>query len=709
MSATPRADATRTATWRPTLPSGVRLAGEMQDTSFEEQQWLVEREGRFAQVSGLLYHVLEQVDGRRNVEEIARAASDRAGRTLAPADALELLERRLVPAGLVAPPPTGGRGERVRRFFRMAVAGPARQVLEDAEAPRPRSAAGSAGSPTGINLRVVALRPGLIEPVTGVLQFLFTPVVAVTLLAMTGVCHIWLYLFHGVAGGIHEVLYTPGLVPATFGLLTASAAFHEFGHAAALRYGGGRVRGMGAGFYFVYPTFFTDVTENYRLPRWARVRTDLGGFFFNLVFTLGLFALHGRTGWEFPLLAVMLIDIEILHQLLPIGRLDGYWLLADLAGVPDFFSLIGPYLRSVLPRPLVAWWRGPTLPPLKRWARAVLSIYTLVAVPLMALLFLLAVRGAPRVLVTAHDALATQAAALERAWRAGDAVGAAGAAVQALLLCLPAIGVAVMLGATGRAALGALWRWSRPTAQRRAGAALATAAVAAVLVLLWAPQVRGKAAHSLAAEGGGAASVEGVEVATTAPATHTAPAAEAAANDRGAGQGGLTPIRAGERGTLPQALGAAVPPARGPVQGVTATRAPTQFGGGQAATASAPSATAIATVTAAIAPTPTVVATIAAATAPTAPAVFTARSSPVASPSAGSTWVAPGAATTAATTIATGAATTATAQRTQGLPTPTVGGGPTSTLASRPTSTLSRAPSATPGASAQPAGARTNT
>src|SRR5918998_2631980 len=103
---------------------------------------------------------------------------------------------------------------------------------------------------------------------------------------------------------------------------------------------------MGAGIYMVYPAFYTDVSDNYRLPRWARVRTDLGGFYFNLIFVLGLMGLYVVTGQQFLLLVVVLINLEIIHQLLPFVRLDGYWTLADITGIPDLFTHIGPYLRT---------------------------------------------------------------------------------------------------------------------------------------------------------------------------------------------------------------------------------------------------------------------------------------------------------------------------------------------------------------------------
>ena len=41
-------------------------------------------------------------------------------------------------------------------------------------------------------------------------------------------------------------------------------------------------------------------------------------------------------------------NLEIIHQLLPFLRLDGYWTLADITGVPDFFSQMTAFIRSAL-------------------------------------------------------------------------------------------------------------------------------------------------------------------------------------------------------------------------------------------------------------------------------------------------------------------------------------------------------------------------
>jgi putative peptide zinc metalloprotease protein len=103
------------------------------------------------------------------------------------------------------------------------------------------------------------------------------------------------------------------------------------------------------GLYLVFPAFFTDVTDGYRLTRAARVRTDLGGVYFHLLFASALIAGTAVTGNQLLLFAALLINIEIGRQFIPFVRLDGYWLLTDLTGVPDFLSQMGPFLRSILP------------------------------------------------------------------------------------------------------------------------------------------------------------------------------------------------------------------------------------------------------------------------------------------------------------------------------------------------------------------------
>jgi putative peptide zinc metalloprotease protein len=242
------------------------------------------------------------------------------------------------------------------------------------------------------------------------------------------------------------------------------------------------------GLYIVYPAFYTDVTENYKLPRWARLRTDLGGFYFNLLFILALLAIYRLTGYEFLILIVVILNLEIIHQTLPFVRLDGYWALADATGIPDFFSQIVPFLRSHLPR-WVPLPDGARMAELKTWGKFAFAAYILITIPLLLFLLFTMIRAAPRIVATAWDALLSQFGTIGKSFGAGDVVIALAAIVQVVLLALPLLGIVVTLFTLGRRVFGAIWRWSKPTPTRRVAGALASVAIVAGIAALWAPQL----------------------------------------------------------------------------------------------------------------------------------------------------------------------------------------------------------------------------
>jgi putative peptide zinc metalloprotease protein len=413
----------------PMLASGVELVGEMEETGFEERQWLVRRGERFLQLSELLYRVAERADGESTHEEMAEGVTRSTDWLVSAENVRKLLQSKLLPLGLVAP-------------------------AEDS-ALRDVRAGERTASLLRVNGRTRLLEPSTINPITKVLQILFTPLILVPVLLVVGLAHAWLYSAHGVSGAVRDVLYAPGLLLVVLGILFISGIFHEFGHAAALRYGGGRVRGMGAGFYLVYPALYTDTTDAYRLGRWARVRTDLGGFYFHLIFALGLIGFYVVTGWEFLLLAVLLINLGIVYQCMPFVRFDGYWTLADLTGIPDFFSQMGAFLRSVLP---VRRWKGERLPDLKPWVKAVFALYVIVTVPVLSLLLFLLVTSLPGIATTVWDSLLLLAREFSLALDEGNLVGMALLAVQLFILGIQVLGISYLLYALGRMLLVALWR-----------------------------------------------------------------------------------------------------------------------------------------------------------------------------------------------------------------------------------------------------------
>jgi len=444
---------------QPALGEDVELLGEMKESAFVDPQWLISRGGRYVQVTELLYQVAGQIDGTRTWQQIAEAASQNYDRAITPDEVRDLIATSLIPSGIVKLPNGSTTAQ----------------------------AAGEA-SPLQLNLKLKMLPPAAIEAVTGVLKCFYYPPVMISLLVATAIAQYWVFFVHGLGAGLYESMNTPGMLAALLGLILLSAIFHEFGHASGLTYGGGKVGAMGAGLYIVYPALYTDVTDNYRLGRWGRIRTDLGGFYFNLLFSLGLTGAYFLTGEEFLLVGIAAIDIEIVHQILPFIRMDGYWALADLTGIPDFFSSIGAYLRSVLPRwaPLP---KGRDLPELKLWAKVFFAAYILFVVPLLIGMFFLLFRALPRIIATGAEAFWDQATGLPDTFANGDYLLGLATILQILLLLLPTIGSVLIFAKLGKRFVTGVWKWGEGSLPKRIVGSTAIAGAAALLLLMWAPQV----------------------------------------------------------------------------------------------------------------------------------------------------------------------------------------------------------------------------
>src|SRR4029077_19590062 len=114
----------------------------------------------------------------------------------------------------------------------------------------------------------------------------------------------WLFAVHGLGGGLRQGLRDPAGLLAALGLSGGSALFHGCGRAAGCRYGGARPGVIGVGIYMVWPAFFTNVTDSYRLSRAGRLRTDLGGLYFNLIFMLALAGIYAASSAQVLLLVI---------------------------------------------------------------------------------------------------------------------------------------------------------------------------------------------------------------------------------------------------------------------------------------------------------------------------------------------------------------------------------------------------------------------
>ena len=438
----------------PRLAEGVELLGEYQDSGYSQPPSLVRRaDGQVIQMSALLYQVTCRIDGSRDPAAIADLVSGDLGRSLTADQVRYLITAKLLPLGVV--------------------------TAEGAPAAPPKASPLLALRARG------TLLPGRAANAAGVLlRPLFRwPVVAAVAVSVAAVDY-WLFAVHGLGGGLQQVLRNPADLLIVLGLSVLSAVFHECGHAAGCRYGGARPGVIGVGIYLVWPSFFTNVTDSYRLSRAGRLRTDLGGLYFNAVFMLALAGIYAVTSDQLLPVVIAFTHLEMLEQLLPFVRFDGYFILSDLAGVPDLFARVVPVLRSAVSRGR----RDPRVTGLRRRARIVVTGWVLCVIPLLTLTMgylVLHLPAANRALwrsasLQAH--LMTAAAAGHRyAVATVDAIGAA------LVILSLAGSLYIVTGLARRlTALGRSWSVGRPA--RRLLAAAAGLAALTGLAAYWTMQ-----------------------------------------------------------------------------------------------------------------------------------------------------------------------------------------------------------------------------
>jgi putative peptide zinc metalloprotease protein len=406
------------------------------------------------QLAPLLYLIAELSDGRRTNEEIAAAVSEAIKRGVSADNVRQLVDERLRPLGVLAGP--DGSSPELKKVDPLLA----------------------------LKFRAALVPERIVNAITTVFKPLYFPPAIVAVLGGLVALDVWLFAYHGIAQSLRDVLYSPVLLMLMLGLVVLSAAFHECGHATACAYGGARPGVMGAGLYIVWPAFYTDVTDAYRLGKGGRLRTDLGGVYFNTIFILGTAGAYFVTGYEPLLLIIPLQHLEILHQFLPFIRLDGYYIVSDLTGVPDMFSRIRPTLESLLP------WRKASerVTELKAWVRVVVTAYVVTVVPLLLSMFGLMLMNAPRIFATAWDSFFVQYHKVQHDLGGGGSGlhGTIGI-LQMAILVLPALGIVVTFWRVGQRGSVSVWKRTDGHPAARAAVVAATAAVAGFFGYLWWP------------------------------------------------------------------------------------------------------------------------------------------------------------------------------------------------------------------------------
>jgi len=439
----------------PRLADGTELLGEFRDSADSQPPSLVRRpDGQVIQMSRLLYLTASALDGRRDDTAIAETVSAGLGKTLTAGQARYLITEKLAPLGILAVTGTPAAAPAANQLLTLTARG---TLL-------PGRAAAAAGT---------LLRP------------LFRPPVIAAVLAVAAALDYWIFAVHGLGAGLGQAVRDPVDLIIVFALFTASAAFHELGHAAGCRYGGARPGRIGAGLYLMWPSFFTNVTDSYRLGRAGRLRTDLGGLYFNLLSILALAGIYAATGSDILLLAIAAIHLQMLEQLLPFARFDGYWILSDLIGVPDLFARIPPILKNAVTK---GKYPDPRITGMHRAAKIAVTGWVLCVIPVLAATGGYLLLHLPAIDRALWHATVTQGHAAATATAGGHYATAAVAVISVALAAITGAGTIYLIIILIRRTATATLRWTAIHPARGLLAILTTAASAAALALYWAAQ-----------------------------------------------------------------------------------------------------------------------------------------------------------------------------------------------------------------------------
>src|SRR5206468_6617508 len=209
----------------------VELIGEFEDSGFKEAPFIARRsDGQVVQLPPMLYRLAEQIDGRRDFDEIAERFSEAIARRVEAPDVEMLIEEQLRPLGVVA----SGDGSDVEL--------------------------NKVDPLLALKFRAAVIPDRAVHGLTTIFRPLFMgPVVVAVVLAMIGLDG-WLFFVHGVSQSLRHTLYQPLLMLMLIGGVVLATAFHEIGHATACRYGGAKPGVMGGGIYSRRPASRTAIT-----------------------------------------------------------------------------------------------------------------------------------------------------------------------------------------------------------------------------------------------------------------------------------------------------------------------------------------------------------------------------------------------------------------------------------------------------------------
>lgn len=169
-----------------------------------------------------------------------------------------------------------------------------------------------------------------------------------------------------------------------FAVFVSIGVFHELSHAYVTKFYGGEVHSTGFALFYFAPTMYCDCTDSILFEsKWQRLWVSLAGIYVEAwmtVFATALWlATYPDTGLhDFAYKAMLYAGVStVFFNINPLIKIDGYYALTDLLGIPtlreDAFGYLGAFIQRRLLRLPVP------LDPLPRRRRRFLAVYGILA------------------------------------------------------------------------------------------------------------------------------------------------------------------------------------------------------------------------------------------------------------------------------------------------------------------------------------------
>ena len=192
------------------------------------------------------------------------------------------------------------------------------------------------------------ISPKAIHRLVTVSSKLFIPSVVILVLLATFVLQLITYLHGYKHFAKAEISFLSILL--TLGYFCFSSFLHELGHAASCKHFKIDHGAIGIGIYFLFPVFFTDVSNVWKLSRKKRIVVNFAGVYFQLIALFPFLIIYLLTGNELMLYFISAININLLITLNPFFKFDGYWICTDILGVPNLRSRTNELVRYAIKR-----------------------------------------------------------------------------------------------------------------------------------------------------------------------------------------------------------------------------------------------------------------------------------------------------------------------------------------------------------------------